>query len=153
MNYGICQDDGVCNCLPPYSGPDCSVVPPCLDDSDCNEYNTYGGIGGYCDITTGRCVCDEGEIAGPMCEVYGSCDYDEHCMDKGTCNLASGTCECAPGSGGVNCENFLAGAYDSWKDKVQQNFENHVLECDFNLTCLEFQEYAIDVYDEYEYNV
>ena len=84
---GTCDGFGACQCLPPFTGPDCSVL-------DCP-----GGCGGHgaCiqDFPVSRCAC-EADWGGRACEARlcpANCSWP-----RGECNTSSGLCACAQGS-------------------------------------------------------
>lgn len=108
-DQGVCVWGGQCLCSADWIGDKCHI--PCMNgtnngDGVCRcEKACVSGIGchlecsthGQCD-NNGECVCDFFEgYKGDVCDLPSCPGWPEDCMGKGTCNKATGTCECEPG--------------------------------------------------------
>eukprot|EP00298_Acanthocystis_sp_HF-20_P018850 c22042_g3_i1.p2 GENE.c22042_g3_i1~~c22042_g3_i1.p2 ORF type:complete len:304 (-),score=157.48 c22042_g3_i1:1249-2121(-) len=102
-----------CSCLYLWSGTDCSTA-SC--PNDCS-------LSGFCDDTTGLCLCNPG-LTGADCskksEVTFTCEND--CNQNGICDHQQGKCECFTGWLGNACETQLC----------KNNCSNHGLCWDMN---------------------
>eukprot|EP01052_Picozoa_sp_SAG31_P005829 SAG31_NODE_262_length_18842_cov_22.033346_12_plen_1436_part_00 len=59
---------------------------------------------GQCDLTTGRCHCEEGRFRDDC--YFASCPGDlAECSGAGTCDYLTGRCHCIPGRAGDDCNN------------------------------------------------
>ncbi len=81
--HGLCTN-GICSCMPGYSGLDCSVE------------RCPGGCSGHGECSLGKCFCEPG-FAGDNCEKTVSCPAfgGRVCANHGTC--FRGKCYCDPG--------------------------------------------------------
>eukprot|EP00727_Mastigamoeba_balamuthi_P006037 m51a1_g2052 putative egf-like domain-containing protein (1267) ;mRNA; f:1393315-1397842 len=96
--HGICDGStGECHCREGFAGPSCSV-----SGKKCPG-NCTDAAHGNCDHTTGQCLCRRaGELQ------YGGDDCSavvcvRNCSGVGTCNTATGRCECPEGLTGLDC--------------------------------------------------
>lgn len=134
LNSGTCNDTtGICDCPAPFTGPDCSQVPPCLEDTDC------GGLPwNSCNVDTGNCLCGNGLVDGRRCEVPSTfCVADEECHYFGVCE--NGWCKCSSTgqSTGFRCESKLVDGTSAYIAEAQTRYEEKVKACGFdNLTCI-----------------
>jgi hypothetical protein len=83
-NYGSCNREGKCDCMPGYTGERCDIVP-----QKCKNGGRESG---------GGCWCPPG-WEGPDC---GTCK--RKCLNGGTCGSFYGECNCVNGWTGPNCE-------------------------------------------------
>lgn len=82
-SHGTCNGFGTCQCVPPFTGPDCAVV-------DCPR-NCSGRGACALEFPVGRCLCDP-PYTGADCSLtacLNNCSYPH-----GVCNLTSGACDC-----------------------------------------------------------
>eukprot|EP00466_Bigelowiella_natans_P007842 jgi/Bigna1/71441/fgenesh1_pg.15_\ len=82
---GVCVN-GICECLPQFTGDDCSVD---MCGNNCSDH-------GLC--KNGRCFCDPG-YNGTTCELKMPCP--SNCNRQGKCMY--GQCYCEPGFKGQDC--------------------------------------------------
>ena len=100
--HGVCLGDGSCKCSTFWSGKDCGDF---CNPSMCHSRGT-------CDVTTGRCKCDQGFDDATNClkclpHYYGH-DCAVHCTDDVTCH-GNGQCDA---SGKCLCEAKYSGTTD-----------------------------------------
>lgn len=84
-NFGSCNREGKCDCMPGYTGERCENAP-----QKCKNGGRESG---------GGCWCPPG-WEGPDC---GTCK--RQCLNGGTCGFFYGECNCVNGWTGPNCEN------------------------------------------------
>lgn len=102
-NGGVCElgvgTATTCNCLPGFSGVDCSTI---VGASVCPPCGAHGACGGSASNYT--CVCNTGwrgsQCQIPICPGYVQ-GANVNCNNNGVCN--SGVCACASGWSGLDC--------------------------------------------------
>jgi len=86
---------GVCMCLLPYGGSNCSANCSC-------------GVNGICNHTGGNCICNSGlfsDATGPdNSDGAKYCNAPCNCSGHGNCDSALGQCVCAPNFYGPKCD-------------------------------------------------
>ena len=112
--FGRCSD-GVCGCMPGYSGTDCSVSPCAAldcnaDHSECIDPTSpqllLGVDDQWTDLPLGQCICDAG-WGGDQCNTPPSCNTS--CSGHGDTQLSS-----VVGSGQVVYECGQCACQDNW---------------------------------------
>jgi hypothetical protein len=90
-SHGKCIGDNLCECLPGWSGDDCSIG-ECIVDCAPN---------GKC--LNGFCACESG-WEGADCKTKATCEARNDCTNKnqGTC-FTTNQCVCNAGFKGENC--------------------------------------------------
>lgn len=126
-----CMENGQCSCVEdfPDAGQFCQFL-PCYSEA----VQSIGGCqnNSTCSTFSGQCICDSDFFQGRFCEEEVPACFDEEALmlypptgcstEGGSCNNATGFCDCPPGRAGRYCERVLARCDDALMMEIYPPF-------------------------------